>query len=280
MYLCTVFSKDIIRSTQYGQIFFLNAAHTQYFADLYDQYLENPDTVEPSWRAFFQGFDFGLDSSGMQPLSSVSEEQLEHLENEFKVIRLIGAYRKRGHLFTLTNPVRDRRKYEPTLALNNFGLTEKDLNTVFKAGEIIGLGAVTLREIIARLETVYCQSIGIEYTHLRSEEEREWVQRWLQKNIPTNYSPEQKKHFLRKLNEAVSFESFLHTKYVGQKRFSLEGGETFIPAVDTIISRAIEQGVEEFVMGMAHRGRLNTLVNIFGKNAQDILANLTVKIMK
>lgn len=256
---------------------FLNAAHTQYFADLYDQYLENPDTVEPSWRAFFQGFDFGLDSSGMQPLSSVSEEQLEHLENEFKVIRLIGAYRKRGHLFTLTNPVRDRRKYEPTLALNNFGLTEKDLNTVFKAGEIIGLGAVTLREIIARLETVYCQSIGIEYTHLRSEEEREWVQRWLQKNIPTNYSPEQKKHFLRKLNEAVSFESFLHTKYVGQKRFSLEGGETFIPAVDTIISRAIEQGVEEFVMGMAHRGRLNTLVNIFGKNAQDIFSEFDGK---
>lgn len=256
---------------------FLNAAHSQYFADLYDQYIQAPDTIEPSWRAFFQGFDFGLESSEGQPLSGVSEEQLNHLENEFKVIRLIGGYRKRGHLFTLTNPVRERRKYEPTLELQNFGLTEKDLDTVFKAGEIIGLGAVTLREIIKRLEAVYCQSIGIEYTHVRSVEEREWIQQWLQKNIPISYSAEQKKSFLRKLNEAVSFESFLHTKYVGQKRFSLEGGESFIPAVDAIINRAIEQGVEEFVMGMAHRGRLNTLVNIFGKNAQDIFSEFDGK---
>lgn len=256
---------------------FLNAAHSQYFADLYDQYIQAPDTIEPSWRAFFQGFDFGLESSEGQPLSGVSEEQLNHLENEFKVIRLIGGYRKRGHLFTLTNPVRERRKYEPTLELQNFGLTEKDLDTVFKAGEIIGLGAVTLREIIKRLEAVYCQSIGIEYIHVRSVEEREWIQQWLQKNIPISYSAEQKKSFLRKLNEAVSFESFLHTKYVGQKRFSLEGGESFIPAVDAIINRAIEQGVEEFVMGMAHRGRLNTLVNIFGKNAQDIFSEFDGK---
>lgn len=256
---------------------FLNAAHSQSFADLYDQYLQAPDTIEPSWRAFFQGFDFGLESSEEQPLSAVSEEQLNHLENEFKVIRLIGGYRKRGHLFTLTNPVRERRKYEPTLELHNFGLTEKDLDTVFKAGEIIGLGAVTLREIIKRLDAVYCQSIGIEYIHVRSVEERAWIQQWLQKNIPISYTPEQKKYFLRKLNEAVSFESFLHTKYVGQKRFSLEGGESFIPAVDAIISRATEQGVEEFVMGMAHRGRLNTLVNIFGKNAQDIFSEFDGK---
>src|SRR5690606_13097725 len=135
---------------------FLNAAHSQYFADLYDQYVENPDAVEPSWRAFFQGFDFGSNGTvSQQPLEGVSEEQLIHLENEFKVIRLIGGYRKRGHLFTLTNPVRDRRKYEPTLALENFGLSEKNLDTVFKAGEIIGLGAVSLRDIIARLDAVY-----------------------------------------------------------------------------------------------------------------------------
>lgn len=257
---------------------FLNAAHSQYFADLYDQYIENPDAVEPSWRAFFQGFDFGSNGNiSQQPLEGVSDEQVKHLENEFKVIRLIGGYRKRGHLFTLTNPVRDRRKYEPTLTLDNFGLSEKDLDTIFKAGEIIGLGSVSLRNIIARLDAVYCQSIGIEYTHVRSEEEKDWVQKWLQKNIPTNFSQDTKIHILKKLNEAVSFESFLHTKYVGQKRFSLEGGESFIPAIDTIISKALEQDVEQFVLGMAHRGRLNTLVNIFEKNAQDIFSEFDGK---
>lgn len=262
---------------------FLNAAHPQYFADLYDQYLADPDSVEPSFRAFFQGFDFGQLESGSNDTAEViynsenCEPKLQNLEKEFKVIRLIGGYRRRGHLFTHTNPVRERRKYEPTLAIENFGLTQADMDTVFKAGEIIGLGAVTLRAIIARLDAVYCQSIGIEYTHVRSEEERNWTQKWLQENIPAVFSKQEKIHILTKLNEAVAFESFLHTKYVGQKRFSLEGGESFIPAVDTIIERAASQGVEQFVMGMAHRGRLSTLINIFGKNAQDIFSEFDGK---
>lgn len=262
---------------------FLNAAHSQYFADLYDQYLENPDAVEPSWRAFFQGFDFGQNGNGTSGVTvenpdEYCEPQLENLEKEFRVIKLIEGYRSRGHLFTLTNPVRERRKYIPTLDLENFALSESDLDTVFNAGELIGIGPATLRDIVDHLSKIYCQSIGVEYAYIRKPEEVQWIQNWLHVNDNhPQFSEKEKKHILKKLNEAVSFESFLHTKYVGQKRFSLEGGESFIPAVDAIIEKAAEMGVEQFVMGMAHRGRLNTLVNIFGKNAQDIFSEFDGK---
>jgi 2-oxoglutarate dehydrogenase E1 component len=262
---------------------FLNAAHSQFFADLYDQYIENPDSVEPSWRAFFQGFDFGQNGStttsdSIEDPDAFCEPKLENLEKEFRVIKLIEGYRKRGHLFTLTNPVRERRKYEPTLDLENFGLSESDLDTVFNAGELIGIGAASLRKIVDHLSKVYCQSIGVEYTYIRNPKENQWIQNWLHvnENHP-KFSAEEKKQILKKLNEAVSFESFLHTKYVGQKRFSLEGGESFIPAVDTIIEQAADMGVEQFVMGMAHRGRLSTLINIFGKNAKDIFSEFDGK---
>lgn len=262
---------------------FLNAAHSQYFADLYDQYVENPDSVEPSWRAFFQGFDFGQNGGASNSVSvedpdAFCEPRLQNLEKEFRVIRLIDGYRKRGHLFTLTNPVRERRKYEPTLAIENFGLSESDMDTVFNAGEMVGIGATTLRNIIAHLSKVYCQSIGVEYNYVRNPKEAQWIQDWIHRNDnQPNFTADQKKYILKKLNEAVTFESFLHTKYVGQKRFSLEGGESFIPAVDTIIEKAAEMGVEQFVMGMAHRGRLNTLINIFGKNAKDIFSEFDGK---
>ena len=259
---------------------FLNAAHTAYFADLYDQYLNNPDTVEPSWRAFFQGYDFGSESFGEQNevVEGVSPQISEQLQKEFQVVKLIDGYRGRGHLFTKTNPVRARRKYAPTLEIENFGLSKNDLNTNFKAGEILGLGAATLQNIIDHLERIYCDSIGVEYMYIRKPEEIQWIQDKL--NINDNhakFSIEEKKNILRKLNEAVSFETFLHTKYVGQKRFSLEGNESLIPALDAMIEKAAEYGVKEFVMGMAHRGRLNTLTNIFGKSAKDIFSEFDGK---
>ncbi len=260
---------------------FLNAAHTAYFADLYDQYLQNPDSVEPSWRAFFQGYDFGTESTGLveELVDGVSYENIsENLAKEFQVIKLIDGYRTRGHLFTKTNPVRDRRKYAPTLEIENFGLSKSDLNTVFSAGEILGIGTQTLQEIIDHLEKIYCSSIGVEYMYIRKPEEIQWIQKKL--NINDNQPSldvEQKKYILKKLNEAVSFENFLHTKYVGQKRFSLEGGETLIPALDTLIEKASEYDVKEFVMGMAHRGRLSTLTNIFGKSAKDIFSEFDGK---
>ena len=254
---------------------FLNAAHTAYFAELYDQYLQHPDNVEPSWRAFFQGFDFGLESNGVTELVTIQEspevEVPEQLQKEFRVVKLIDGYRSRGHLFTKTNPVRDRRKYSPTLDLENFGLNQADLGTIFNAGEIMGIGPSTLQVIIEHLKRIYCDSIGVEYMYIRNPEKVNWIQKRL--NVNDNhprFSEAQKKHILKKLNQAVSFENFLHTKYVGQKRFSLEGGESLIPALDAVIESAANQGVEEFVMGMAHRGRLNTLANIFGKSTQDI----------
>ncbi|MEN8813025.1 MAG: 2-oxoglutarate dehydrogenase E1 component, partial [Candidatus Arcticimaribacter sp.] len=257
---------------------FLNAAHTAHFAQLYDQYLQHPDSVEPSWRAFFQGFDFGIENSDHGTAGEVAPEVPEHLQREFKVVQLIDAYRKRGHLFTKTNPVRDRRTYQPNLALENFGLTQADLNETFNAGETMGIGPSTLAKIIDHLEQIYCDSIGVEYMYIRDPEKVNWIQQRL--NINNNhpvFSTEQKKHILKKLNQAVSFENFLHTKYVGQKRFSLEGGESLIPALDAVVEAAADQGVEEFVMGMAHRGRLNTLTNIFGKSSRDIFSEFDGK---
>ena len=250
---------------------FLNAAHTGYFAQMYDQYLQQPDSVEPSWRAFFQGFDFGVENSQEEFSSETETGVPEHLQKEFKVVQLVDGYRKRGHLFTKTNPVRDRRVYSPNLSIENFGLSHADLGVVFNAGDIMGIGPSTLANIIAHLERVYCESIGVEYMYIRNQEKLNWIQQRLHVNDNhPKFSQEQKKHILKKLNQAVSFENFLHTKYVGQKRFSLEGGESLIPALDAVVEAAADHGVEEFVMGMAHRGRLNTLTNIFGKSSKDI----------
>ena len=268
---------------------FLNAANTTYFAELYDQYLQHPDSVEPSWRAFFQGFDFGTAQNGT--ISHQEKEQIspqpedlncdlisDQILKEFQVVQLIDAYRSRGHLFTKTNPVRNRRKYTPTLALENFGLSQSDLNIIFNAGDVIGFGPLSLKEIIRHLEQVYCDSIGIEYMYIRKPDEIKWIQKKLHVNDNhTNFSEAEKKHILSKLNEAYSFESFLHTKYVGQKRFSIEGNESLIPALDAIIEKAAELGVKDFVLGMAHRGRLNTLTNIFGKSAKDIFSEFDGK---
>ncbi len=263
---------------------FLNAAHTEFFADLYEQYLQNPDSVEPSWRAFFQGFDFGMETYNEEQFSkNTSENQdcslvSDKLQKEFNVLKLIDAYRTRGHLFTETNPVRERRTYVPTLDLENFGLSTSDLDTVFDAAKILGHQPQTLKEILTHLKNVYCKHIGVEYMYMRRPEVIQWMQEKLNinDNLP-NFTVDQKKHILGKLNEAVSFENFLHTKYVGQKRFSLEGGESIIPGLDAVIEAAAEKGVEHFVMGMAHRGRLNILANIFGKATQDIFSEFDGK---
>ena len=267
---------------------FLNAAHTEFFADLYDQYLQNPDSIEPSWRSFFQGFDFGMttynEQNAVDQLANFASQNADSqlvsskLQKEFNVLKLIDGYRTRGHLFTQTNPVRERRNYFPTLELENFGLSNDDLNTVFDAAKILGQQPKSLQEIIAHLDRVYCQHIGIEYMYMRNPELIQWVQNKLNNNDnQPNFDNNQKKIILEKLNEAVSFENFLHTKYVGQKRFSLEGGESIIPAIDALIEAAADKGVEQFVMGMAHRGRLNVLANIFRKSTQDIFSEFDGK---
>ena len=192
---------------------FLNAAHTAYFAELYDKYLSNPDDIEPSWRAFFQGYDFGTESAFEEGAlgDGVAFQIPEHLEKEFNVVKLIDGYRTRGHLFTKTNPVRDRRRYTPTLKLSNFNLSESDLDDVFDAGSILGIGSKTLREIIKHLESIYCDSIGVEYMYIRNPEQRQWIQDKLNVNDnQPNFSKDEKLHILKKLNEAVSFENFTY----------------------------------------------------------------------
>jgi 2-oxoglutarate dehydrogenase E1 component len=258
---------------------FLNAVHPSYIAELYDKYLQTPDLVEPSWKAFFQGFDFAIEHGSLEALGVEAPTGLPaHVLKEFQVIKLIDAYRTRGHLFTKTNPVRERRQYKPTLALENFGLTQEDLDQDFEAGSILGIGKTTLRNICHHLDQIYCDSIGIEYMYIRNPEEIQWIQNWL--NVNDNhpkFSPQEKKHILNKLNQAISFESFLHSKYVGQKRFSIEGVDAIIPGLDALIEQGAERGVTQFVVGMAHRGRLNVLANIFGKSAEAIFSEFDSK---
>ena len=274
---------------------FLNAAHSQLIEDLYQKYLKYPDSLEPSWKAFFQGFDFAIETYGDEAPSAVVSsapqkavnstlapgqgEIPQEIVKEFKVLDLINTYRQRGHLYTQTNPIRERRHFEPSLEIENFGLSQGDLSLKFNCAMQTGMpSAATLQEIITHLEKIYCDSIGVEYMHLDSVEERTFVQQWLQvnENHPT-LSAEEKTEILHKLNQAVAFENYLHTKFVGQKRFSLEGGESLIPALDQLITRSSQLGVDEVVLGMAHRGRLNVLTNIFGKSYKQIFSEFEGK---
>lgn len=260
---------------------FLNAAHAAFIEQTYEKYTGSPDSVEPSWRAFFQGYDFAQAHYGSEPdtpLTKADTSCCQGVEKEFKVIDLIEAYRKRGHLFTRTNPVRKRRVYRPDLALENFGLSADDLDTPFQAGDEIGVGIASLRDIIKHLEAIYCDAIGIEYVYVRQPEERKWIQNWLHPHDNhSKLSVEEKRHILSKLNQAVGFERFLNTKYVGQKRFSLEGNESLIPGLDEIMARAASLGVVEFVVGMAHRGRLNVLANLFEKTYEHLFSEFEGK---
>lgn len=261
---------------------YLGNADVSAVDEIYQQYLKDPDSVDEGWLKFFKGFDFAIKNydtevSNANTKSAVFESDLD-FDKEFKVLNLINGYRTRGHLFTKTNPVRERRKYSPTLSIENFGLSEQDLKTKFKAGVEIGLGKSTLQEIIDHLEMTYCNSIGVEYRYMRKPDKVKWLQEKLEenKNQP-NFSSEERKHMLHKLSQAVVFEQFLHKKFVGQKRFSLEGGEALIPALDAVIEMGAGMGIEEFVVGMAHRGRLNVLANIFNKTYDAIFSEFEGK---
>jgi 2-oxoglutarate dehydrogenase, E1 component len=235
--------------------------------DLYRQYLKNPEELDPSWRNFFKGFEFARTNYSEQSSGTSSLE----FDKEFKVLALIEGYRRRGHLFTKTNPVRARRTYTPTLDLENYDLSESDLDTVFQAGKDLGIGPAKLRDIVDLLQQTYCQSIGAEFLYIRNPKEVDWLQQKMEtdRNTP-HFSVEEKKDFYDHLKLAVGFEQFIHKKFVGQKRFSLEGAETTIPALDAVIERGSELGIEEFVIGMAHRGRLNVLTNILKKPYEDV----------
>jgi len=249
---------------------FVGNADVNAIDELYTRYQQDPESVDIGWHKFFEGFDFAktdFEGGGVP----------ENFQKEFKVINLINAYRSRGHLFTRTNPVRERRTYKPDLSIENFGLEQSDLSTVFQAGEEVGLGSVTLQTIIDDLDKTYCQSIGIEYVYMREPERIQWFKDHIELKNRPKYTNDEKKRIYTKLNEATGFEQFLQKKYVGQKRFSLEGGEALIPGIDKLVQRGAEIGVEEVVVGMAHRGRLSTLVNVFGKNVGSIFGEFDGK---
>jgi 2-oxoglutarate dehydrogenase E1 component len=249
---------------------FLNNISSSQIDDNYQRFLENPNNVEFGWRKFFEGFEFARTDY------NVTSDTI--IPTEFNVINLIRAYRERGHLFTKTNPVRTRRKYSPTLDIQNFKLSEKNLTEEFLSGEEIGIGKAKLSTIIDNLQKTYCQSIGVEYMYIRTVEIVDWLTKKMElcKNTP-NFNKSEKTHILQKLSEAVFFEKFLHKKFPGQKSFSLEGAETLIPALDAVIEKGSELGIREFVIGMAHRGRLNVLANILHKSYKDIFSEFEGK---
>ena len=242
---------------------YLSNIDSQALEAMFRDWQNNPTSVNEDWQRFFEGFELARTQFGGAGATM--------LDIEFKVLNLIDAYRKRGHLFTKTNPVRSRRKHLPNLNLENFGLTESDLNTVFQAGKNLGIGPSSLKSIIDFLEETYCHSIGVEFMYIRNPEIVSWLEEKIEgtKNR-TNFTNDQKKHILHHLKLAVGFEQFIHKKFVGQKRFSLEGAESLIPALDSVIEHGSMLGIDEFVIGMAHRGRLNVLSNIMGKPYEDI----------
>ncbi|MBC6409790.1 MAG: 2-oxoglutarate dehydrogenase E1 component [Ekhidna sp.] len=248
---------------------FIANAHGNYLDELFKTYQENPENIDESWKKFFEGFEFAREKYGEPGLNG---QQISTLK-ETAVRNLIYNYRSWAHLIADTNPVRERRQHITKLELKDFDLSAKDLDTLFEVGSEIGLGKVPLRRIQEKLKKVYSQHIGFEYSHLRDADTHEWFREKVEsegENI--NSSREEKNQILSKLNEAVVFENFLHTKFLGQKRFSLEGGENMIPALDRIIHKAAELSAEEVVIGMAHRGRLNVLANIMGKTYEEIFS--------
>ena len=248
---------------------YVSSSDNAYIDGLYGDYRKNPDSVDASWRQFFKGVEFALS----QPQVSVGASPVVagNLGKEFKVYRLIDAYRSRGHLISVTNPIRERKNRFPHLDLEDFGLSASDLDESFAIGEVVGKPNGKLKDIIVHLRGIYCGTIGAEFMHVNDVEVLTWFQNKFESTAKErNFSIEKKKRILSKLNEAVAFENFLHTKYVGQKRFSLEGGENTIPALDAIVNISASLGVEEVVIGMAHRGRLNILANIMGKTYEYI----------
>src|SRR4051794_141851 len=260
---------------------YITNSHPAFIENLYNDYVKDPNSVEPELKKFFEGFDFAMsfpatngngngaanaDKAVAQPATT------DDWKREIKVYRLILGYRNKGHLIAKTNPIRERKDRGANLDLGFFGLSEEDLDKNFQAGSLIGLGTTTLRNILNHLQSWYAVHVGIEFKYISDQKRIDWLTNEMERQFTNPLPLEKKKRILEKLNQGVIFEEFLHKKYVGQKRFSLEGGETTIPALDTIISTAADNNVQEVVIGMAHRGRLNILANTLGKTYEQIFS--------
>ncbi len=254
---------------------YITNSHPAYIESLYQEFVQNPESVDPDLKKFFEGFDFAVSNASGTVVGSngqISAAESIDWMKEIKVYRLILGYRNKGHLIAKTNPIRQRKDRGANLDLSFFGLSEADLNTTYQAGNLIGLGATTLKNILAHLNNCYASNVGIEFKYISDQKKIDWLTREMEQQFVKPLSLDKKKRVLEKLNQGVMFEKFLHTKYIGQKRFSLEGGETTIAALDAIINVAANHEVQEVVIGMAHRGRLNVLANIMGKTYEQIFS--------
>ena len=232
--------------------------------EYHQRWLDNPDSVDPTWRAFFQGFTLG--SSG-QTAAAVPAGAVVDSVKQSGVYYLINAYRAIGHIQSHLDPLSGPPPASPKLELKQFRLSEADLDTVFDVSNFAGGGQMKLRDIVAALNQIYCGHVGVEYAHIQDQDARRWLQERIESTrLRPKFSKPAKVRMLRRVHKAELFEKFLHTKYVGQKRFSLEGGETIIAAIDAVIDHCPASGIEEIVMGMAHRGRLNVLTSILRKS--------------
>lgn len=260
---------------------YITNSHPAYIEGLYQDFVKDPNSVDLEMRKFFEGFDFAISnyrSNGTStpvsaaPPTSAPLSTSADLNKEFAVYQLINAYRKKGHLLAKTNPIRERKDRHANLSLQNFGLSESDLSTEFEAGKFAGTGKAPLKDIVGHLEKCYATHVGVEIDYVNDPKKAEWLTNAVEHTMLQPVSLQQKKRILQKLNEGVMFEKFLQTKYIGQKRFSLEGGETAIAALDAIITTSADNQVQEVVIGMAHRGRLNVLANIMGKTYEQIFS--------
>jgi 2-oxoglutarate dehydrogenase E1 component len=260
---------------------FIANAHPSYIESLYKEYMNDPHSIDQSWAMFFKGFDYaGGNGNGHTNGSSATAVVTNDIigldaipQKEISVMMLIDGYRHRGHLLSTTNPIKSRKDRQPRLEPSDYGFVEADMSKMFLAGEVIGLKNATLKQIVEHLRNVYCGNIGFEYSHIENQEKRLWLRERIEKRpITEGYglTIDKKRRILGKLNEAVGFEEFLGKKFIGKKRFSLEGGESTIPGLDAIINTGADDKVEEVVIGMAHRGRLNVLANIMRKTYDNI----------
>ncbi len=243
---------------------FLNTLHPKLLEELYKKKNHLPESLDLSWRVFFQGFDFGK--------ASIPSSEFENkILKEFQVISLIEAYRSIGHIFSITNPIISRNPYN-SLDIEEFGLSYEDLSKVFQAAKLINNKPSTLATILDILKAIYCESIGIEYLHINNPDRIAWIQNRIIKNNNHPFiSSEKKLNLLKKLHETIVFDCFLHAKFAGKKIFSIEGNETLISAIEELFEYAsVTYAVEELIIGMAHRGRLNVLANIFNKDLSEM----------
>ncbi|HEY7090772.1 MAG TPA: 2-oxoglutarate dehydrogenase E1 component [Tepidisphaeraceae bacterium] len=251
---------------------FVNRANAEFIDRVYQQYLKDPRSVSEQWRTFFAGFDLGMARSEAEAAPPLPSDRPTQLPLTMGVFDLVHTYREVGHFCAKLDPLGHDRPDHPLLHLGNFGMTHADLDRQVGQGSFQGSTNGTLRDLIEKLRLTYCSTLGVEFTGISDKAQRDWLTQHMEPiyNHPP-FAPAEQIALLRQLIEVEAFEQFLHTRYIGQKRFSIEGGDSLIPLLNTIIDHGATIGAEQFIMAMAHRGRLNVLGNVVHKPYESML---------